>query len=116
MRPSLLVRVSAVAAAASAVPCTLSNIFGDHIVLQRAPTPSSVWGFASPGTTVKASYGANTLTSTADDVGVWRQPLSLAMTTTPFTMSFTCSTGEAFALHDVLVGDVHICGGQSNMR
>lgn len=96
----------------SAAACTLSNVFGDHIVLQRAPTPASVWGFATAGTKVKTSFGSSSFTSTADASGVWRQPLSLAMTTTPFTIDFTCSTGEAFALRDVVVGDVHICGGQ----
>jgi sialate O-acetylesterase len=104
--------------AAATAPCALSNVLGDHMVLQRAPASAMVWGFAPPGTGVKTTLaGFSGLTSVADAAGVWRQalppqPASQAAT----NISFSCTTGEAFALNDILFGEIAICGGQSNMQ
>ena len=107
LSPLLLFAMAAMASATS--NCTLSNVFGDHMVLQRAPTAATVWGFAPTGTIVKTTTGGRTMTATADASGVWRQPLIPTMpTTTGNTISFVCSTGESFALQDVLFGDVSI--------
>eukprot|EP00729_Bicosta_minor_P013109 gene13109-31410_t len=106
------------AAAAAAAPCTMSNVFGDHMVLQRAPANPMVFGFAAPNTTVRThSFGG--LSAAADAAGVWRivlpaQPASKS--TQGATVAFSCSTGESFSLKDVLFGEVHICSGQSNMQ
>ena len=98
---------------AAAAACALSNVFGNHMVLQRAPQSAAVWGFAAAGTSVKTIFAGTTYTSTADATGTWRQSLpATPATTTPQTISFTCSTGDSFQLQDVLFGDVHICGGQ----
>jgi hypothetical protein len=92
--------------------CILSNVFGDHMVLQRAPQAATVWGFAPTGTTVKTYLDKRTtLTTTADAAGVWRQALPpTAASTTGQTISFVCSSGETIVLNDVLFGDLHICG------
>ena len=97
--------------AAAPTTCRLSNVFGHHMVLQRPPQTAMVWGFAVPGTTVKTLLNASAplLSTHADATGLWRQTLA-AGTTTPSgfgqTISFACSTGEQFALNDVLFGDV----------
>lgn len=114
-----MLRLAAAAAlaagAAAAVPCTLSNVFGDHMVLQRGPQPAMVFGFAPPGTSVTTTFQAQKYTSPAGADGVWRQSLpAQPATASPQQISFSCSTGEAFALNDVLFGDVVLCGGQSN--
>jgi hypothetical protein len=98
----------ALASSAAAVPCHLSNVLGDHAVLQR-DKPSVVWGFATAGTSITTSFMGSKLISTADANSTWRQVLpAQPATTTPQTISFSCSTGEAFSMADVLFGDVHI--------
>jgi sialate O-acetylesterase len=87
--------------------CHVSNVFGDHMVLQRAPEKAMVWGFASAGTTVKTTFGGASLSSVAAADGVWRATLpATKATTVGQNISFSCSTGETFALADVLFGDV----------
>jgi hypothetical protein len=114
-----MLRLAAAAAlaagAAAAVPCALSNVFGDHMVLQRGPQPAMVFGFAPPGTSVTTTFQAQKYTTPTGADGLWRQSLpAQPATASPQQISFSCSTGEAFALNDVLFGDVVLCGGQSN--
>ena len=99
--------------AAAAAACALSNVLASHLVLQRAPASSTVWGFATAGTKVVTTFAGAAYSSAAGSDGVWRQPLP----PTPAnaigqTISFNCSTGESFAIDDVLFGEVVICGGQ----
>jgi len=102
----------AAAAASAATPCALSNVFGDHMVLQR-DQPSTVFGFAPPGTAVTTTFAGNKYTAPTGADGVWRQQLlAQPATAAPAQISFSCSTGEAFGLNDVLFGDVVLCGGQ----
>ena len=97
--------------------CRLSNVFGDHMVLQREDPSTMVWGFASAGTVVTTTFATTKFTAIADSDGVWRQALpSTPANAVGQTLSFACSTGESFHLNDVLFGDLHICGGQSNMQ
>lgn len=103
--------------AGAATPCTISNVFGDHMVLQRAPQQSRVWGFAAPGTQVKTTFAGSTYTASTDVTGMWKQALpATPASSSGQAISFTCSSGESFALNDVLFGDVVMCGGQSNMQ
>lgn len=93
---------------------SVSNTFGDHMVLQR-DRPAVVFGFAMPLTVV--SFGALQISVVTGADGIWRiqlpaQPANL----TPQTLVFSASTGERVVLQDVLYGDVHFCGGQSNMQ
>ena len=82
------------------------------MVLQRAPASPIVWGFADPGVGVKTTLaGSPPTTAIADASGVWRQALPpTPATTAGTTISFACTTGEKFALNDVLFGEVAICG------
>ena len=114
LRVTSLLGAVAVASAGAATPCSLSNVFGDHMVLQRGPQSANVWGFATAGTQVKTVFGGQTYTSVADSTGLWKQALpATAANSVGQTLSFTCSTGESLALTDVLFGDVVLCGGQS---
>ncbi len=64
-----------------------------------------------------SKLAAPPLSATVVAIGVWRQLLlPTQMTAIGQVISFACSTGEHFELEDVLFGDVHICGGQSNMQ
>jgi len=108
--------VAAGAAAAAAGPCALSNVFGDHMVLQ-SHKPAMLFGFASPGTSVTTTFQGAKYVAPAGADGVWRQQLlAQPPSLNPQSVSFSCSTGEAFALNDVLFGEVVLCGGQSNQQ
>jgi hypothetical protein len=108
--------VATAATATAPAPCRLSNVFGNHMVLQRTPQAASVWGFALPNTTVttrsRTIFNTTSLSTVADSSGVWRQVLPpTPMAVVGQDLAFSCSTGERFGLTDVLFGDVHICGG-----
>jgi sialate O-acetylesterase len=98
--------------------CHVSNVFGNHMVLQR-DRPALIYGFADPGVLVTVSLnGVSQPASAADSTGVWRTSLpAQPATTSPSTFTFSCSDGTTPPnLVDVLFGDVHICSGQSNMQ
>jgi len=96
----------------------LSSTLGSNMVLQRAPDQAVVWGFTKAGATVTTTLGQNlTLKSAADAQGVWRQFLPpMEASHTPYTLTFSASTGETARMENVLFGDVYLCGGQSNMQ
>jgi len=97
---------------------SLPSLFSDHMVLQRA-VPAPVWGTAAPGEEVKVEFGGQTKTTKADEKGKWSVKLD------PLPVSFESRdlvvTGSAPSknpqrkVSDVLVGDVWLCSGQSNM-
>ena len=104
--------------AAGATACRLSNVHGDHMVLQRDKV-TTLYGFAAPGTAVTTTFRGSALKATTSAAGEWRQPLPptpASTATAGETLEFGCSSGEQFELRDVLFGDVVMCGGQSNMQ
>ena len=106
---------SALLAPGAATRAFVSRTLGSHMVLQAAPQQATVWGFASAGTTVKVTMdGAHPMTATSDATGVWRQKLpATAGSDTPHTIMIQGSGGQTAAMHNVLFGDVYLCGGQS---
>ena len=89
-----------------------ADIFGDRMVLQReAPVP--VWGRADPGEAVTVSFRGQTVKTTADDTGAWRVTLPESKAGGPFEL--TIQGNDTVTFTDVLVGDVWLCSGQSNM-
>lgn len=112
-------------AAAAALPAQaalrLGSPFGDHMVLQQgADVP--VWGWAEPGTPLTVTFAGQEKSVTADAQGAWRVALDPLVASTE-SRTFTVSAGqgggrvaERLELKDVLVGEVWICGGQSNME
>jgi len=91
----------------------LPAIFGNHMVLQQdAALP--VWGWADPGEKVTVTFGANQAEATAGTDGKWRVNLApLPAGTPPGTL--VVAGKNTLTIQDVLVGDVWICSGQSNM-
>jgi len=89
-------------------------IFGDHMVLQQN-IKIPVWGWADPGEAVAVALGDNTAKTTADGGGKWRVDLQpVKDTATPFTL--TVKGKNTLTFSDVLIGDVWVCSGQSNME
>lgn len=91
----------------------LSPIFGDHMVIQRE-AQASIWGTASPGEPVKvhASWGA-TAEGMADESGTWKVFLKTQEAGGPHQV--TIRGVNEITLKEVLLGDVWLMAGQSNM-
>lgn len=114
---ALLVAAVLVAAAVATVPAaadvTLSRLFADHAVLQR-DRPLPVWGRARPGEGVRVSIGGASAAGVAGPDGAWRVELpALAVSSEPQEM--VVEGDNRVVVADVLVGDVWLCSGQSNM-
>lgn len=88
--------------------------FSDHMVLQRGASVP-VWGVAEPGAKVSVSFAGQTVTGKADNAGKWRVALK-AMSASAENRAMTIeSGGKKMAIKNVLVGDVWVGSGQSNM-
>ncbi len=106
-----LICVSAAARLSVKEPCS------DGMVLQQQ-TSALVWGHCSPGAkiSVKASWDNKTVKVTADSSGTWRARLQTPEASyTPWTIEVK-GDGERMLLRDVLVGEVWLASGQSNME
>jgi sialate O-acetylesterase len=105
--------ISMLAVPAAAAP-RLDPLFGDHAVLQR-DRPILVTGSGEPGETVTAALGEARATAKAGADGRFAASLPPRAAGGPFTLSVTAPSGSAQA-SDILVGDVFLCSGQSNME
>jgi sialate O-acetylesterase len=93
----------------------LPSIFGDHMVLQQQ-TDAAIWGKANAGKTVKVvtSWNKKSYSTTSDKEGNWKLKVSTPAAGGPY--SITISDGKTLTLNNVLIGEVWICSGQSNMQ
>jgi sialate O-acetylesterase len=91
----------------------LPSIFSDHLVLQR-DLPIPVWGTATPGAEVTVKLAGKSGAARADEDGKWKLELPKLDAGGPFELEV--STDKASRKYsDVLVGEVWLCSGQSNM-
>ncbi len=92
----------------------LARIFGSHMVLQ-CDRELPVWGWAEAGEKVEVQLGTGpAVAATADAAGQWRVTLPAQPAGGPVTLT---ATGKSrVALDDVLIGEVWLCSGQSNME
>jgi sialate O-acetylesterase len=92
----------------------LAKIFGDHMVLQRSQ-PVPVWGWASPDEKITVSINHQLKETRAGKNGKWMLKLDPQPAGGPYTLKI--ATGkDSLLLDDVLIGEVWICSGQSNME
>lgn len=115
MNLHLLVLLSVVCASAtvSTAELTVARLFSDGVVLQRE-CPVPVWGSADAGSTVTVAFAGQEVTATADAAGAWRATLAaLPASSEPRTLTIRGS--RTLMVSDVLVGDVWLASGQSNM-
>jgi hypothetical protein len=93
-----------------------ATVYSDHMVLQRAPSQASIWGYATPGASVSVKAGAASaaapVTAAAD--GIWRVSLPPQPASTSAVVLSASSGGKTISVVDVLFGDVWVCSGQSN--
>jgi len=107
----LLGLLIAVAASAEIV---LHPLFTDHMVLQQGQR-IPVWGKASPGETVTVAVGPRKATTQADENGDWMVRLRMLNVGGPHELTVT-GNANTLAVRDVLVGEVWVASGQSNMQ
>ena len=95
-------------------PQTIPHIFSDNMVLQR-DKPIPVWGWLNPGDTVQVSFGTQSKKATADAQGNWSVRLD-PMPANKVGQDLTISGADNATYKNVLLGDVWVCSGQSNME
>ncbi|HVU57524.1 MAG TPA: sialate O-acetylesterase [Puia sp.] len=88
----------------------LPRLFGDNMVLQR-DKPIAVWGWASPGEKIAVQFNGQARTMKADKQGRWSLQLDPMAAGGPYQMTVG---GKTF--NNVMIGEVWICSGQSNME
>ncbi len=91
----------------------LPNVLGSHMVVQR-DVPLPVWGWAEPGEEVTVTSGSAKASTKADADGNWKVQLPAQKIGNP--ISITVAGKNKIELTDVLVGEVWVCSGQSNME
>lgn len=93
---------------------SLNNMFGDHMVLQQG-IKNKVWGKADPGEAITVTLGGQSHSTTAASDGTWQVFLEpVHEYGGPHTLIVNGKNTITF--NDVLIGEVWICSGQSNMR
>jgi sialate O-acetylesterase len=92
---------------------TLPKIFSDHMVLQqKAPIP--VWGWADPGEVVTVSLFGKSVHIETNSRGKWKVELPPQQAGGPYELNI--QGANEIVIKDVLIGEVWVCSGQSNMQ
>jgi sialate O-acetylesterase len=102
-------------AARAQSPPLLYPLFRDHAVLQR-DRPIAVWGQAAAGESVTVSLASSSARGKADASGRWSALLPAISAGGPFVLTAQGGSGAIQSVSDVLIGDVFLCSGQSNME
>lgn len=94
---------------------TLPKMFSDGMVMQRETT-ANVWGNAERSATVKVSpsWTKKTYTAKADSNGKWKVAIETPEAGGPYSITF--NDGEKTVLNNILIGELWVCSGQSNME
>jgi sialate O-acetylesterase len=93
---------------------TLASIFGDHMVLQRN-RPILFWGFNSPETIVKIKFADQEMEVKTNEKGRWEVSFPARNIGSPLALSVS-DKDEVIQVSDILMGEVWLCSGQSNMQ
>jgi len=92
----------------------MSHLFSDGMVLQR-DAPVKIWGHAAPGEIIKVSFHGQTHTATTPKDGSWSTTLTPMAYGGPYTLEIAAKN-DTLRYNDILIGDVWVCSGQSNME
>jgi len=114
--PNLILRLCAIAfvgCLAARAEVGLPALLADHMVIQRG-LPVHVWGKAAEGESVSVIFRGNTRSTTADSIGRWSVYLPPVEAGGPFEL--TIQGNNRITLKDVMVGDVWVASGRSNME
>gem|GEM_PF-2800040 len=117
LKTMLAMALGALAAGfAAAGDLAVSAYWQDHMVLQRGKN-ITVWGKDAAGRAVTVSFAGQTANATTGADGFWETTFAqpFALSATPQVLTIIDSASESITLSDVLVGDVYLASGQSNM-
>lgn len=100
---------------ASKAKVRMPSVFSDNMLLQR-DTVVPIWGFAKPGEKVVAlpSWSSSGYSAVAGTDGYWKLYMDTPVEPGPFSIKI--SDGDTVEIKNILMGEVWICSGQSNMR
>jgi sialate O-acetylesterase len=113
--PALLaIAVLAVMPRTTRAELQVGLLFSDGVVLQRDQSVP-VWGTASPGSEITVGFRGQAASARADAQGRWQVELAATHAGGPFDMKISMGE-ETLVVRDILVGDVWVCSGQSNME
>jgi sialate O-acetylesterase len=93
---------------------SLPKIFGDHMVLQRN-SPVNVWGRSKPKEKIIVTMNGQSKSTIADQNGEWKTTLLPMKEGGPYELVISGKSGK-LKLNDVMIGEVWLCSGQSNME
>ncbi len=91
----------------------LHGIFTSNMVLQREK-PIPVWGWATPGEDIAVTLGTDAVKTKADDKGTWQ--VELPARATGENLDMTVTGKNTINLKNLIIGDIWVCSGQSNME
>ena len=91
----------------------ISPIFGDNMVLQRSKV-NTIWGWSEPGDKIRVEIAGKNASAVAGVDHRWQVKIQPPAAGGPYTLNI--KGAQTLELHNVLVGDVWLCGGQSNMQ
>ncbi|MEO8613972.1 MAG: sialate O-acetylesterase [Luteolibacter sp.] len=112
LKPCLFLSCIALAPVLNA-ELVIPAIIGDHMVLQQKQE-NPIWGWDTPGTKVTIAFAGQSLSGTAGGDGRWTVKLApLTANATPQSLTITGSSKRE--IKDILIGEVWMCSGQSNM-
>lgn len=113
LRPAPILLAIAVVHPLHAEKPLVSPVFADHMVVQRGK-PSRIWGWAEPGKEIAVAFGAQSAATTTREDGSWEVVIQPPPAGGPYSLTVSGPRKQEF--RDVLVGDVWLCSGQSNME
>ncbi|MFT5108488.1 MAG: sialate O-acetylesterase [Verrucomicrobiales bacterium] len=117
LRPNRIMLALLAAALTAALPARadvrLPRVFSDNMMLQR-DMPVHVWGWAEPGEAVSAALAGSDASTKADVHGEWS--LELPALKDGENLELLVSGKNSLTLKNIIVGDIWVCSGQSNME
>lgn len=117
-RFTLAILITAGLAAGLSAEVRLPALIGDHMVVQQ-DRPVAIWGWAGKGEAVTVLFNGQEKKAVAAADGAWRvvfDPLKAEGAKSPLEMTIRGAKGPAIVVKDILVGEVWVCSGQSNME
>lgn len=110
----ITIMLAAMSMAHASAEVKLPKMLSDHAVLQRE-RPIHLWGWATPGAHLRASFHQQTVAAIVNARGEWNVYLQPEQPGGPYALTITGDGADA-VVNDLLVGDVWIASGQSNME
>ena len=110
MKKCIILAFALLCMACTQAPVRLPAVFSDHMVVQR-DRPVPVWGWTATDAKVTLSWQESRIVAKADGKGFWQAELPATPAGGPYSLQV-----NGTLVDDILVGDVFLCSGQSNME